>query len=92
MNITVNITDIYCTACTKNSIEKNETITSSSTSLELQNGFIFNVLSVNDNSFSIIIQNGQKVIIRNILFDVETSILLPTRCTHIVTIVGTNNN
>lgn len=91
MNITINLTDTYCTSCSKNSNQKTEVITSRSTSLELQNGFIFNVLSASDKFATIIIQNGRKVIIRNILYDTETSILIPSRCTHIITLTITNN-
>ena len=87
----VNIIDTYCTSCTKNVIEKNETINSRSDTVELQNGFYFNVLSQDSDTCSIMIQNGQKVIIRNIQNNVETSILIPSRCTHIITLTITNN-
>ncbi len=91
MNITINLIDTYCTSCSKNAIERNEIISSRSTSIELQNGFKLNVLSSNDKFATIIIQNGRKVIIRNILYGVETSILIPSRCTHIITLTITNN-
>lgn len=91
MNITVNLLDTYCTKCSKTSISKNEQITSRAATLELQNGFNFNVLSSNDKSCAVMIQNGQKVIIRVILFDVETSILIPSCCTHILTLTCSDN-
>ena len=91
MNITINLIDTYCTSCSKNSIERNEIITSRSTSLELQNSYILNVLSSSNGITTIIIQNGRKVIIRNIQNNVETSILIPSRCTHIITLTITNN-
>ncbi len=86
MNITLNINDTYCTNCYKNSIEKTETFTTRDQSVELQNNYSLNVISVSDTTFSVIIQNGNCVIIRNILKGISTSILIPSKCTHIVTI------
>lgn len=91
MNVDLNINDTYCTQCYKNSIEKNVNITSRDTQIELQNNYFLNVLSVSNNICSIIIQNGNCVIIRNILNDVETSILIPSSCSHILTITCTHN-
>lgn len=88
MNITLNINDTYCTNCYKNSIEKTETFTTRDQSIELQNNYSLNVISVSDNIFSIIIQNGNCVIIRNILKGIPTSISIPSKCTHIVTITS----
>ncbi len=88
MNITLNINDTYCTSCYKNSIEKTETFTSRDTSIELQNNYFLNVISVSETRFSIIIQNGNCVIIRNILKGVATSIFIPSKCSHIVTITS----
>jgi len=82
----VNIIDTYCTSCTKNVIEKNEIISSRSDTVELQNRFYFNVLSQNSDTCTIMIQNGQKVIIRNILYNIETSILIPSCNTHVITV------
>lgn len=90
MNVDLNINDTYCTQCYKNSIEKNVNITSRDTSIELQNNYFLNVLSVSNNICSIIIQNGNCVIIRNILNGVETSILIPSSCSHILTITCTH--
>ena len=88
MNITLNITDTYCTNCYKTSVEKTQSFTSTDISIELQNNYFLNVISVSDTTFSVIIQNGNCVIIRNILKEVETSILIPSKCTHIVTITS----
>lgn len=71
----------------KRVIEKNETINSRSDTIELQNGYYFNVLSQGNETCTIMVQNGQKVIIRNILYDIETSILIPSCNTHILTII-----
>lgn len=86
MIVNLNINDTFCTQCYKNSIEKNEQITSRDTSIELQNNYFLNVLSVTNITCSIIIQNGNCVIIRKILLGVPTSILIPSKCSHIVTI------
>lgn len=91
MNVNLNINDTYCTQCYKNSIEKNINITSRDTQIELQNNYFLNVLSVSNNICSIIIQNGNCVIIRNILNGVETSILIPSSYSHILTITCTHN-
>ena len=91
MNVNLNINDTYCTQCYKNSIENNVNITSRDTQIELQNNYFLNVLSVSNNICSIIIQNGNCVIIRNILNGVETSILIPSSCSHILTITCTHN-
>lgn len=86
MNVTLNINDTYCTKCYKNSIEKNEQITSRDTSIELQNNYFLNVLDSNTNTCTILLQNGNCVIIRKILNGVPTSILIPSKCSHIITI------
>ena len=90
MNVHLNINDTYCTQCYKNSVEKNITVTSRDTSIELQNNYFLNVLSVSNNICSIIIQNGNCVIIRNILIGIEASILIPSNCSHILTITCTH--
>ena len=90
MNVHLNVNDTYCTQCYKNSVEKNITVTSRDTSIELQNNYFLNVLSVSNNICSIIIQNGNCVIIRNILIGIETSILIPSNCSHILTITCTH--
>lgn len=88
MNITLNINDTYCTKCYKNSRESETLFSSADQSLELQNNYNLNVLSVSDNTFNIIIQNGNCVIIRKIQKGVSTSILIPSKCSHIVTITS----
>lgn len=88
MNITLNINDTFCASCFKNSVEKTETFTSRDQSIELQNNYFLNVISVSNTRFSVIIQNGNCVIIRNILIGVPTSILIPSKCSHIVTITS----
>lgn len=88
MNVSLIINDTYCTKCSKTSREKNVPINSRDTSIELQNNYFLNVLNVIDNRITIIIQNGNCVIIRIILAGVKTSILIPSKCSHIVTITA----
>lgn len=88
MNINLQIIDTFCSNCHKNSVEKNLTLTSSNTQIELQNSYSLYIIDYNTSYFTVLIQNGNYVIIRNILYNVETSILIPSNCTHIVTITG----
>ncbi len=88
MNITLNITDTCCSKCYKNTTQKTETFTSRDQSISLQCNYYLNVLSVENNVYSILIQNGDYVIIRNILPQVSTSISIPSNCTHILTITS----
>ncbi|MBO5476597.1 MAG: hypothetical protein J6A15_02435 [Clostridia bacterium] len=88
MNITLNINDTYCTKCYKNSRESTTTFASAEQSLELQNNYNLNVLSASNSTFNVIIQNGNCVIIRKIQSGVETSISIPSKNTHIVTITS----
>jgi hypothetical protein len=86
MNVYLKINDTYCTQCYKNSIEKNEQITSTDTTIELQNNYKLNVLSVTNTTCNVLIQNGNYVIIRKILLNTQTSILIPSNNSHILTL------
>ncbi len=88
MNINLQVIDTFCSNCHKNSIEKNINITSSNTQIELQNNYSLYIINYSTSHFTILIQNGNYVIIRNILYNVETSILIPSKCTHIITVTG----
>lgn len=88
MNITLNINDTYCTKCYKNSKESEVLFSSTDQSVELQNNYNLNVIGASSNTFNIIIQNGNCVIIRKIPKGVSTSILIPSKCSHIVTITS----
>lgn len=88
MNINLQVIDTFCSNCHKNSIEKNLTITSSNMQIELQNDYSLYIIDFSTSHFTVLIQNGNYVIIRNILYNIETSILIPSKCTHIVTITG----
>ena len=88
MNITLNINDTYCTKCYKNTRENDILFSSFDQSIELQNNYRLNVISISANTFNIIIQNGNCVIIRKIPKGVSTSILIPSKCSHIITITS----
>lgn len=86
MNLTLNIIDRCCSSCYKNTIQKSVLFSSSNQSYELQCNFFLNVISDNQTTYTIIIQNGEYVIIRKIQKNVSTSISIPSKCTHIVTV------
>lgn len=85
-NVILNIQDcIYSCNC-KNCNSTNITVTNTSQTISLQNGYILNIIAVNNNFATILIQNGFQVIIRNIR-DFPVQICIPTKCcTHVVTI------
>lgn len=91
MNISCKLIDTYCGNCFKNTIEKNLTITNSKTQIEAQNGYLINVLYCDTLTCCIIIQNGENVIIRIIPFETETSILIPSNNSQILTFLITDN-
>ena len=63
INVTLNIRDcIICNNC-KQIYEKEVLINSFSTTITLLNGYILNLISQSDTRCTVIIQNGQNVII-----------------------------
>ena len=88
MNITIEINDSCCTDCFKNVINSTETFTASSQTFELQGNFLLNVISADETTFLVIVQNGNCVILRKIIRNVETSILIPSCATHILTLTS----
>lgn len=90
LNITLKFIDSCCNNCFKNSIEKEIAFTSITMQSEVQEGYLINVLSQDTLTCTIIIQNGQNVIIRKLLYNVETKILLPSSLNHIITITALN--
>ncbi|MEG0872777.1 MAG: hypothetical protein RSE00_02195 [Clostridia bacterium] len=88
--VNLNINDcISGDECT-NTLQKEITITSSSKSAILQGDYILNIIYVSSTYFTVIIQNGVHVIIRNIYPTYPMQISLPTKCCcHILTVSGT---
>lgn len=77
-SICLNLKDILICNCLKNTNNSNIGVTSTSQTIELQNGFTLNVISVNENSATILIQNGTQVIIRTIYTNYSMNINIPT--------------
>lgn len=91
-NFTVNLTieDIFCGNCCKEVKERNVIITSTNQTVTLQCNYILNVIFVSSSYFTVLIQNGTQVIIRNIYTNFTSSICLPNQCgKHFVNISGT---
>lgn len=88
MDITLNINDTCCNNCCKNVVNSTQNFTSSSQTFELQDNYLLNVINVESTTFLVIIQNGNCVILRKVIKDVETSILIPSCSTHILTITS----
>ncbi len=90
-NIDLNIEDCTYSCNCKNCNSCKTTFTNSSQTITLQNGYILNVISVNENYVTVLIQNGFQVIIRNVR-NFPMQICIPTKnCTHIVTLCATIN-
>lgn len=89
-DVTINIEDIFCGNCCKDIKEKEITVNSTNQTISLQNGYVLNIISVEDEFFTVLIQNGTQVIIRNIFTNACCSICIPNRSgKHILNISGT---
>lgn len=74
----------------KNSSQKEVTIISTRQTIELQCNYVLNIVFVSSRYFTILVQNGQQVIIRNIYTSHPSMICIPNRCgKHILTVSGT---
>ncbi len=91
MNLNLDINDMCCSNCFKNAVNTNITINDTTTTIELQGNYTLNVIQISNTQATILIQNGSYVIIRIIPFNTETSILIPSKCSHIVTLTITNS-
>lgn len=93
-SVTLNIRDILISNCIRNTNNSDTIVTSTSQVVDLQNGYILNVVGVNQNFITVVIQNGTYVYIRNIFLNYDCNICLPTEnpcnCKHILTI-GVSN-
>ncbi len=91
-DVTLNIEDLFCGNCCKNVNQREVIVTSTNQTVGLQNGYVLNVINVNDNYVTLLIQNGTEVIIRNIYTNASTSICIPNKCgKHILTISANVN-
>lgn len=85
--VNLRITDTCCNKCFREVARKDVTITDSTQTVALQKGFVLNVIGIQQNYCTVLIQNGIFAIIRNVFTNYETEICLPDKCDeHIVTI------
>lgn len=93
-SVTLNIRDIIISNCTKNTNNSDIIVISTTQVINLQNGYILNVVGVNQRYITVVIQNGTYVYIRNIFLNYDCNICLPTEnpctCKHILTL-GVSN-
>ena len=90
-NVSLKIEDCTYSCNCKNRNSSTDTITNVSQTISLQGNYILNVIAVNNNFATILIQNGFQVIIRNVR-NFPMQICIPTKgCTHIVTLTATIN-
>ena len=91
-NITLNIEDIICSKCCKDKESKTLNITSPSQVVNLKENYILNIIDVSSTKFTVLIQNGIEIIIRNIYTSYDMQICLPCNCaTHLLTVSGNIN-
>lgn len=88
-NVEVFTKDCICDKCFKNCIEKNTCVNNVSTTIELQNNYILNVVNITNTYFTVLIQNGVETIVRNIYTNFDTQICLVDKCIkHLIIISG----
>lgn len=93
INVSLCISDMICVNNCKELFQKDITITSTSESICLKCDFLLNIVRVQDNFFTILLQNGFQTYIRNIFENETFQICLPcNNGIHILTICGTINN
>ena len=89
-NVNLTVVDTVIDNCNnKSSQKKTLLVTSTSQTVELQDCYILNIIAVTENMFTVLIQNGIQVIVRNIYTTFATDICLPSECKkHLLTISG----
>ncbi len=89
-NVNLTIIDTLLDGCCKNVEKKSILITNSSQTVNLQDSYILNVVAIKENMFTVLIQNGVQVIVRNIYTNFSTDLCLPSTCKkHLLNISGT---
>lgn len=91
-NYKVNLTleDTFYGDCCKNTLQRDVTVISTRQTIALQCNYLLNVVFVSARYFTVLVQNGQQVIIRNIYTSHPSTLCLPNRCgKHLLTISGT---
>ena len=88
-NVNITITDTINNGCCNNTVQKTVIISSSAQTIALQNCYILNVIAISQNMFTVLIQNGTQVIVRNIYTNFITDLPLPSNCKrHLLSISG----
>ena len=88
-NVNITITDTINNGCCNNTVQKTVLISSPAQTIALQNCYVLNVIAINENMFTVLIQNGVQVIVRNIYTNFTTDLPLPSNCKrHILNISG----
>ncbi len=88
--VNITIEDCVRDNCCKSCRQKSLNITNTNQTIALQCDYILNVISVNNRSFTVLIQNGIQTIVRHIFTTFDTQICLPNKCKHhLLTISGT---
>lgn len=89
-NIKISIEDLVCSKCCIDRNSLSEYVRSSNDRIILKNDYILNIIGVNTSYFTILLQNGINVYIRNIYFNEDVEICLSSNCncSHLVTISG----
>lgn len=96
-NYTVNfcIIDKCCNNGNSNTIQKETSITNINTTVLLHNNYTLNILSVNENYCSVIIQNGINIYILNVYTAFPTELCICNTCNNshrlTISITITNN-
>ena len=91
-NISLCINDYICVNNCKNLLEKQVIVTSSNDSICLKCDYLLNVIRVQDNFFTILLQNGFQTYIRNIYENETFQISIPCQNgNRIITICGVIN-
>ena len=89
-NVNLTIEDTVRNGCCCSSNTQTILITNSSQTVFLQDCYILNIIFASNDRFTVLIQNGTQVIIRNIFTSFTTDLPLPSNCKlHLLRISGT---
>lgn len=90
-NVLLNVVECCVDECgCKHTFEREITVTSVTQTINLFNGYTLNIVKVTDTYFTVLVQNGTQIVLRNIYTNYPTTIILPdTNCCHSLAINGT---
>lgn len=88
-NVILNISEVVCNKCCRQNFERSITVTSTSQRVNLQNGYVLNVIAVHNTYVTVLIQNGVETIIRNVSTSFATELCLPCKDSrHLLTLTA----